>query len=65
MAEFVHYGCRGTFTKQYSCWESWKTTGKVGVCECWLVSPKAETVEVLQVSAEGITTVNISGIEGP
>jgi Uma2 family endonuclease len=37
---------------------------KVGVRECWLVSPEAETVEVLQISAEGITTVSISGIDG-
>jgi Uma2 family endonuclease len=37
---------------------------KVGVRECWLVSPEAETVEVLQISAEGITTLNIRGIDG-
>jgi len=37
---------------------------KVGVSECWLVSPEAETVEVVRISAEGITTVNIGGIDG-
>ena len=37
---------------------------KVGVRECWLVSPEAETVEVLQISAEGISTLNILGIGG-
>jgi Uma2 family endonuclease len=37
---------------------------KVGVRECWVVSPEAETVEVLQISAEGISTLNIVGIGG-
>jgi len=37
---------------------------KVGVRECWLVSPEAETVEVLQISAHEIITVNIRGIDG-
>ncbi len=37
---------------------------KVGVRECWLVSPEAETVEVVRISSERITAVNISGIDG-
>ena len=37
---------------------------KVGVRECWSVSPEAETVEVLQISADGITTLNIRGTDG-
>ena len=37
---------------------------KIGVRECWLVSPEAETVEVLRLSSEGVETVNIYGIGG-
>ncbi len=33
-----------------------------GVKECWIVSPQAETVEVLRLSAEGAETVEIYGI---
>jgi len=36
---------------------------KVGIRECW-VSPEAETVEVLKISADGITTFKISGTVG-
>lgn len=36
----------------------------IGVRECWLVSPEAETIEVLRLSPEGIVTVNIYGIDG-
>ena len=34
---------------------------KIGVRECWLVSPEAETVEVLRLSAAGATRVNLFG----
>ena len=37
---------------------------EVGVLECWLVSPEAETIEVLRLSADGIETVGIFGIDG-
>ena len=37
---------------------------KIGVCECWLVSPEAETVEVLRLSPDGIATISINGIDG-
>ena len=33
----------------------------VGVLECWLVSPEAETVEVLRLSPEGAETVDVYG----
>ncbi len=36
----------------------------LGVLECWLASPEAETIEVLRLSAEGITSVGIFGIDG-
>lgn len=32
---------------------------KIGVRECWVVSPQAETVEVIRLSAESATTVNL------
>jgi len=35
----------------------------IGVRECWLVSPEAQTVEVLRLSSEGATTVNLFGID--
>jgi len=34
----------------------------IGVRECWLVSPEAETVEVLRLSTAAATTVNLFGI---
>ena len=37
---------------------------KVGVLECWLVSPEAETVEVVGLSGEGITTSGVFGVDG-
>ncbi|MBI4639658.1 MAG: Uma2 family endonuclease [Candidatus Tectomicrobia bacterium] len=37
---------------------------KIGVRECWLISPEGETVEVLRLSSEGAETVNIYGISG-
>ncbi len=36
----------------------------IGVMECWLVSPEAETIEVRQLSADGDSTLDIFGIEG-
>ena len=35
---------------------------RIGVKECWIVSPQGQTVEVLRFSAEGIHTVGIYGI---
>ena len=35
---------------------------QVGVLECWLVSPEAETVEVVSLSPEGIATLAVYGI---
>ena len=35
----------------------------VGVLECWLVSPEAETIEVLRLSAEEATTEYIFGVD--
>src|SRR5262245_28695758 len=32
---------------------------RIGVKECWMVSPQAQTVEVLQFSAHGMRTVDI------
>jgi Uma2 family endonuclease len=36
----------------------------IGVRECWFVSPEAETIELLRLSPEGVTTVNIFGVDG-
>jgi Uma2 family endonuclease len=33
----------------------------IGVLECWLVSPEAETVEVLSLGPEGISTEGLYG----
>ena len=35
---------------------------RLGVFECWLVSPEAETVEVVGLSPEGVVTVNVFGV---
>ena len=35
---------------------------QVGVLECWIVSPEAETVEVVSLSSEGIATLAVYGI---
>jgi Uma2 family endonuclease len=37
---------------------------RIGVKECWLVSPEAETIEVLSFSAEEATSAGIFGIDG-
>jgi Uma2 family endonuclease len=37
---------------------------KIGVLECWLVSPEAETIEVISLSAEGATSAGVFGIDG-
>jgi Uma2 family endonuclease len=37
---------------------------RIGALECWLVSPEAETIEVLRFSTEGATTVGIFGADG-
>jgi Uma2 family endonuclease len=34
---------------------------RIGVKECWILSPQAQTVEVLRLSPEGIRTVGIYG----
>jgi len=34
----------------------------IGVKECWMVSPQAQTVEVLHLSSEGIRTLGIYGV---
>ena len=36
----------------------------LGVLECWLVSPEAETIEVVGLSPEGTTSTGIFGIDG-
>jgi Uma2 family endonuclease len=35
---------------------------RIGVKECWMVSPQAQTVEVLQFSGHGMQTVDIYGV---
>ena len=35
----------------------------VGVLECWLVSPEAETIEVLRISVEEVITESIFGVD--
>ncbi|MEK7814298.1 MAG: Uma2 family endonuclease, partial [Chloroflexota bacterium] len=37
---------------------------QISVRECWLVSPEAETIEVLRLSAEGATTAGIFAVDG-
>ena len=37
---------------------------QIGVLECWLVKPEAETIEVRILSSEGDSTLDIFGIEG-
>jgi Uma2 family endonuclease len=37
---------------------------RIGVRECWLVSPEVETVELLNLTAEGTTTSAIFGVDG-
>jgi Uma2 family endonuclease len=37
---------------------------KVGVLECWLVSPEAETIEVLSFLAEGTRVIDVFSIDG-
>jgi Uma2 family endonuclease len=36
----------------------------MGVRECWLVSPEAETLEVVSLSAQGTEVVDIIGVDG-
>jgi Uma2 family endonuclease len=35
---------------------------RIGGKECWIVSPQAQTIEVLQLSAQGMSTVSIYGM---
>jgi Uma2 family endonuclease len=35
---------------------------KIGVLECWVVSPQAETVEVLRLSSGVATTIKLYGL---
>jgi Uma2 family endonuclease len=35
---------------------------RIGVKECWIVSPQAQTIEVLQLSAQGVSTLDIYGM---
>jgi Uma2 family endonuclease len=37
---------------------------RIGVKECWLVSPEAETIEVMSFSAEGVTSIGVYGTDG-
>ena len=37
---------------------------RIGVLECWLVSPEAETIEMVGLSPEGATSMGIYGIDG-
>ncbi len=37
---------------------------RIGVRECWLVSPEAETIEVLHLSAQEAAAASIFGIDG-
>jgi Uma2 family endonuclease len=37
---------------------------RIGVRECWLVSPEAETIEVLRLSELEVSVVDIVGIDG-
>ncbi len=36
----------------------------LGVLECWLVSPEAETFEVVSLSAEGTRVMDVLSIDG-
>jgi Uma2 family endonuclease len=42
-------------------WDKLEDFRSIGVKECWLVSPQAETVEVLRLSPEGIDKVALYG----
>ena len=35
---------------------------RLGVMECWLMSPEAETVEVIRFSSEGLSTETVFGV---
>jgi Uma2 family endonuclease len=37
---------------------------RIGVKECWLVRPEAETIEVLRLSGEEATSAGIFGVDG-
>ncbi len=36
----------------------------IGVRECWLVSPEAETLEVVSLSGQGPEVIDIIGVDG-